>query len=52
MAAEKMTCRECALCNEEKEECSLTGRKITLDSMRTCKKGYKKSLESLRKTEQ
>ena len=44
MAAEKMKCRECDLCNEENETCELTGRKITLDSLRNCKKGIKKTV--------
>lgn len=44
MSAEKMSCRECGLCNVEKEECSLTGRKVTLDSLRNCKKGIKREL--------
>ena len=44
MAVEKMKCRECNLCNIEEEECRLTGRKVTLDSLRNCKKGFKKVL--------
>lgn len=43
MSQEKMTCRECSLCNESEEKCGLTGRKITLDSLRNCKKGVRKS---------
>jgi hypothetical protein len=44
MSAEKMSCRDCGLCNVEEEECTLTGRKITLDSLRNCKKGFRKEL--------
>ena len=44
MAAEKISCRDCGLCNVDKEECSLTGRKVTLDSLRNCKKGIRKEL--------
>lgn len=44
MSAEKISCRECGLCKVEEEECSLTGRKITLDSLRNCKKGFRKEL--------
>lgn len=42
MAAEKLSCRECELCDVEKEECRLTRRKVTLDSLRNCKKGLRK----------
>lgn len=41
MAESKLKCRECNLCNVKEEKCSLTGRKITLDSLRKCKKGIK-----------
>lgn len=44
MAAEQMKCCECGLCNIEDETCKLTGRKITLDSLRKCKKGIKKTV--------
>ena len=44
MAAEKIKCRECNLCNVEEKVCRLTGRKVTLDSLRNCKKGIKKTL--------
>lgn len=44
MAAEKIKCRECGLCNLTEEVCKLTNRKITLDSLRNCKKGIKKTL--------
>lgn len=44
MSAEKIICRECNLCNVEQETCGLTGRKITLDSLRQCKKGIKRIL--------
>jgi hypothetical protein len=44
MSAEKMKCRECDLCSIEDETCKLTGRKITLDSLRNCKKGIKKTV--------
>ena len=44
MSVEKMKCRECNLCNVEEETCKLSGRKVTLDSLRNCKKGVKKTL--------
>lgn len=44
MANEKIMCRECDLCSIEDETCKLTGRKITLDSLRNCKKGIRKSV--------
>ena len=44
MSAKKMMCRECDLCSIENETCKLTGRKITLDSIRNCKKGIKKTV--------
>ena len=44
MAVEKMKCIECDLCSIEEEKCKLTGRKITLDSLRNCKKGIKKTV--------
>lgn len=49
MSAEKMSCRECSLCNMKNEECSLTGRKVTLDSLRNCKKGIRiRTLEDIK----
>lgn len=44
MGVEKITCRECGLCDVCKEECTLTGRKVTLDSLRNCKKSIKKTI--------
>ena len=44
MSAEKIRCRECGLCNIDEEECSLTKRKVTLDSLRNCKKGIRRDL--------
>lgn len=39
-----ITCRECRLCDEKESKCSITGRKVTLDSIRNCKKGLKKTV--------
>ena len=44
MANEKMTCRECGLCNVDESICSLTKRPVTLDSLRNCKKGIRKTV--------
>lgn len=50
MSAEKIKCRECALCDEDNEKCNLTGRPVTLDSLRNCKKGIKKTLKEQSQT--
>ena len=44
MSKEKMSCRECGLCNVEESKCSLTQRPVTLDSLRVCKKGIRKTI--------
>lgn len=44
MSVQKIKCRECDLCNVEEEKCNLTNRPVTLDSLRNCKKGIRKSL--------
>jgi hypothetical protein len=44
MSGDKIRCRECGLCDVEKEECTQTGRKVTLDSLRKCKRGFRKEL--------
>lgn len=44
MAMEKITCRECGMCDVESETCTLTSRKVTLDSLRACKRSIKKSV--------
>lgn len=44
MYKEKFSCRECALCNVKEEQCSLTSRPVTLDSLRNCKKGIRKTI--------